>query len=102
MLIWFLKEPSANGPLFTELKFYMRAAKPELSKYTVGRFLFNKTIPLENNAYAEWGVVTYCFNVSWAMVYSGFLMVILRAFLIITGCFLIMMQCRVVIEGNCL
>lgn len=28
----FFKEPSDNGPLFTELKFYTRAAKPELSK----------------------------------------------------------------------
>lgn len=26
------KEPSDNGPLFTELKFYQRAAKPEQSK----------------------------------------------------------------------
>lgn len=26
------QEPSDNGPLFSELKFYMRAAKPELSK----------------------------------------------------------------------
>lgn len=28
-----LQEPSENGPLFSELKFYMRAAKPELSKH---------------------------------------------------------------------
>lgn len=27
------QEPSENGPLFSELKFYMRAAKPELSKH---------------------------------------------------------------------
>lgn len=26
------QEPSENGPLFSELKFYMRAAKPELSE----------------------------------------------------------------------
>lgn len=26
-----LQEPSDNGPLFSELKFYMRAAKPDLS-----------------------------------------------------------------------
>lgn len=31
-LLMFLQEPSDNGPLFSELKFYMRAAKPDLSK----------------------------------------------------------------------
>uniref|UniRef100_A0A3Q4BSP2 Protein kinase domain-containing protein n=1 Tax=Mola mola TaxID=94237 RepID=A0A3Q4BSP2_MOLML len=27
---FFLQEPSDNGPLFSELKFYMRAAKPDM------------------------------------------------------------------------
>lgn len=30
--LFYFKEPSDNGPLFTELKFYQRAAKPEQSK----------------------------------------------------------------------
>lgn len=28
------QEPSDSGPLFSELKFYMRAAKPDLSEPT--------------------------------------------------------------------
>lgn len=30
-----LQEPSENGPLFCELKFYQRAARPDLSKLAI-------------------------------------------------------------------
>ena len=38
----FLQEPHANGPLFTELAFYQRVAKPELSMSL--NFEFKKTV----------------------------------------------------------
>ena len=41
--LFYFKEPSDNGPLFTELKFYQRAAKPEQSKkYSTHVFAFLK------------------------------------------------------------
>lgn len=46
------KEPSDNGPLFTELKFYQRAAKPEQSKkYSTHTF-----------ALLKWPLVLFCLS----------------------------------------
>lgn len=43
------QEPSENGPLFSELKFYMRAAKPELSKMHACAITYARTQKSKKN-----------------------------------------------------